>query len=821
MAAVDTGRSSTASSSAASSTSGGSSSSKASSQQSRRSSLDSSTSTASSTTSQPSQAGTSSSRASTAVSGGPSLVIAGKALFKAIKRAHIFRDPALLPTPGVLDFCDGLAGCTGFEGRQGDTVTTKCCLLKRLLRPASRDFFRAVATSVSRLKRWGATLGNASIVRELSTTPSGDTLAHMSEKFWRHAAKMGGYGGSSAKYEGQLLRAFAASQSQGGFGSQPSADAPSHNGSPEQRSSVLSGGLHVCLNYAMEAHSTVTDTGLWLNFPARLFAAVRWWSATHLPYARDAEDKARCHGIACQITGEPCTTPPLAAAAHFVAQLRGWVFGAPSDVHYAAPPSAALMAKEGWEAWRQKHIMRMLICSAQLLRHAECAWDAEAAAGRVAAWRDTGALRAAGGSADARGVAKGPRTDELDEGAADVQADSAASELATAAAIAEAVRQALEVPQQGEGPDFHAPATGATPPQLFALTPHASINVGHARHDKSSLRAHLGKHYNDEVDFNQLLMTGERAAPLNPSFTTDGVVVCLQYTAPPQDPRARAVLGLADPAFVKRKGVEKPGATKKPPPVRKQDAVASMTYLRTLSLETLSAIARLAASKEKVKQQLESSLNAAMTARLNKRKQTADTGTKRKFAAPSLSRDDYATALAQQELTQSQFQHLLSSSETPSDSTATIKPAAAKRKSSLAGNKRKRAKEEPDEEEEEGGEGDSEPDEEAELEGQPNAVLCAYVPMEIVELPFTRLPPLLQGDDAGLDKWVEEAQLSLPPQVQQHQQKQPQVRFKFSLVQSLPPLPLLLQLQLAPQHQQRPALAFPSGLTWCLTTASA
>jgi hypothetical protein len=42
--------------------------------------------------------------------------------------------------------------------------------------------------------------------------------------------------------------------------------------------------------------------------------------------------------------------------------------------------------------------------------------------------------------------------------------------------------------EEGDGPPWHIPSPGSTPPSLFALTPHASINVGHVSYDKERLR---------------------------------------------------------------------------------------------------------------------------------------------------------------------------------------------------------------------------------------------------------------------------------------------------------------------------------------------
>jgi len=219
----------------------------------------------------------------------------------------------------------------GFEGFSADTVTTKCCLRKRLVDP-TRDlqFFRDVATNVSRLKRWGATLGHAAIVRELEHDPTGASLGKVDETFWINAALTGGYGGQEAsakKFQAPLKRAFRAPLSQGGFNERPSADAPFADGTAEERTGLLSNGLLKCLRYAMKAHHTVFETGLWINFSARLGAAVRWWASTHLPFAAKAEDAARRHAIICAITGEPCETLAPQAAGKFIALHRTRMFG--------------------------------------------------------------------------------------------------------------------------------------------------------------------------------------------------------------------------------------------------------------------------------------------------------------------------------------------------------------------------------------------------------------------------------------------------------------------------------------------------------------
>jgi len=474
--------------------------------------------------------------------------------FKLLKAADPYRDPALLPTPGTLDFCDGLAASTGHVGAEGDTVTTKCCLLKQLLNP-ERDskWFRGVASDVSRVKRWGATMGNSAIIRELVKDPSGDTLEVLNKEWWVHAANVGGYGKSTKGFPLSLTEALAAPLNEGGFAGRPAAGAPFAGGTPEQRAGVLQKGIYKSVKYAMEGHATVFATGLHTNFHARLRRAVQWWCDTHLPLvALKAENGKRTHAILCAITGEPCDTPPLPASKAFVELQRLRLFGEKGHVHYRPPPAAGESGVN--VAWLGKHLMRTLIASAHLLKDAEDAWDSEAASGRVSAWRDTSALRAGGGAVDARaGVFK--EEEEVAEGSPEVLADAAAEEMASKAAIAAAVAAAMamgcevEGGEEGDGkPPWHPPHSGAVPPPLFALTPHASILVGHATFDANTLYQHLGVRTPKDVDFGAVFfMDYGRKLPVGATMTTDGVVACFHHRTIPKDPRARRVLGVEDP----------------------------------------------------------------------------------------------------------------------------------------------------------------------------------------------------------------------------------------------------------------------------------
>ena len=239
--------------------------------------------------------------------------------------------------------------------------------------------------------------------------------------------------------------------------------------------------------------------------------------------------------------------------------------------------------------------MRVLIASSHMLRDAETAWDAEAAAGRVSAWRDTSALRAVGGSAERRGAVRDVQRDGgIDEGAAAARADAAATALAEEAALDRALGVTDARGLDG-GPSLHAPPRGCTPPSIFALTPDASINVGHVRFCKSGLYAHLGLTADNKnnVKLEHVILGGHRRAPLDVSFTTDGVVLCVAYTVLPEEYSMRVHVGVANP---KLKGsTEREGGCKgKAPhaPRRALGADDKLAAIGSLSRADLEKIAR-------------------------------------------------------------------------------------------------------------------------------------------------------------------------------------------------------------------------------------
>ncbi len=511
------------------------------------------------------------------------------ALFQAVSVGAPFRDISLRAgAPGEpLQFCEGLAAALGHEGAESQTVARKTCLRSHLVDPSRENvaWFRGVATTVSRSRWWGSTLGTAALIRELDADPTGGSLpvapskegaARISATYWVHAAKVGGYAdaGRTRRYEPALLRAFDAPREEAGFAGAAAPGAPHaprdfHSPEAEAAAEAARGSAHgnstyVVLNYAMKDYHTAYVTALYTNFPARLSAAASYWCATHLPPLFTAKAHAdRTRAIVCAVLGTPCDAPPHPAAAlHFVPQHREQLFGAAGHAHAVAAPTNAAGAGD---EWLRANPTRVLIASAHLLRAAEAAWDKEVAQGRCAAWRDTSALRAAGGVAEVRAGARegggagrgGGEVDEL--GAPEARQDAAARAQSAAAAAVEQHAGALLGADPRGAPPFHPPARGIVPPALFSLTPHASINVAHARFDAAVLRARLGME-KDDPDFTMgavLLTGGREKAPLGASFTTDGVVLSALFRTVPDDPPARACVAVAEP---KRRAAERAAA---------------------------------------------------------------------------------------------------------------------------------------------------------------------------------------------------------------------------------------------------------------------
>ena len=347
-----------------------------------------------------------------------------RALFLGVSTAAPFREPALRAAPGVLTFQDGLAAALGAAAKGGETVTTKVCLRRHLVDPG-RDgaWFRASAATASRLRRWGATLGNAAITRELARDPSGATLCPINDVFWIRASKVGGYGTSTDKYEAQLMDAFKAPLDEGGFAGQPAAGAPFAGAADAVRRKATTEHISPLLTYAMKAYNVSFILNLTGNFFARQRRWASWWCDTRLPHlAQKADRDARVHAVVCRINGVECEAPFPDQARAFVAEQRLQLFGADNDTHRCKKPGKASGVNL---AWLNLHPMRVLIASGYLLAATETAWDDEAAAGRVAAWRDTSALRVVGGVAEQRGAARrgnGGEEVEVDEASPEARA---------------------------------------------------------------------------------------------------------------------------------------------------------------------------------------------------------------------------------------------------------------------------------------------------------------------------------------------------------------------------------------------------------------
>ena len=551
------------------------------------------------------------------------------ALFGAFATGPTFHDPFLRAGAREgepLHFADGLPASVGFMGAKSALGVTKTCLASHLVEsdadgPLGSTWFRSVAATASRMTWWGCMLGNAALVRELNKDPTGATLpvapnGRIPGKFWAHASKLGGYTDRTVDYERCLKETFSAPPAEGGFGGEPAPGAPfswcpgDPRYSDDNASSRMgvTAGITEVLKESTDAFHTAFENSLWMNFGSRLAASARWWCATRLPpVATKAEGARRTHAIVCAILGLPCkTAAPPAALRHFVPEQRERLYGAKGGAHVVAPPGTG----GADEDWLKKHPTRLLIASAHLLRDAETAWDFEVAAGRLTAWRDSSALRAVGGAAEARaGGGWGRGGGEVDEVCGpEARADAAAVAASAAAAAAIAVDHDARMCAEGEGggdnpPPYHPPPRGVQPPPLFAIVPQARINVGHARFDARTLKARL-KLARHDTDFalESVIMAGKlRRAPLGATFTTDGVVLCVGFTTAPQDPKPRAALGMEDGkwAAMRRRargaGEERAGdAEGAPPPKaskvlrpRKPQQVVTLAYMKDLEEDTI------------------------------------------------------------------------------------------------------------------------------------------------------------------------------------------------------------------------------------------
>jgi len=310
----------------------------------------------------------------------------------------------------LLRFVDGYASSLGLYNSKCESSTDKTCLKSHLVNPA-RDltYFRKMAIEVSRLKKWGAALGNATIVRGFNSDP--EEMPLIDNMFWQRSVKFGGYGRNTkdSKKISPLSLTFAASRDQGGFGSIPSKDAPN------LRLGTLQKGVARSLKYAMDAHHTHYINyinGLTTNFLPRLKRDVFWWCDTHMDPLPLAQSKARVFSIVSAVMGTPCLTSPPPAALPFIAEHHTRLFG---------KKGGGVPVKVD-EKWLTDNLDRALVATAYMLKTAEDAWDKEAEDGRVVPWRDFSALRATG----VTGVYPGPvwEKEEGEEEEVEVEAEA-------------------------------------------------------------------------------------------------------------------------------------------------------------------------------------------------------------------------------------------------------------------------------------------------------------------------------------------------------------------------------------------------------------
>jgi hypothetical protein len=276
-----------------------------------------------------------------------------------------------------------------------------------------------MAIEVSRLKKWGAALGNATIVRGFNSNP--EEMPLIDNIFWQRSVKFGGYGRNTkdSKKISPLSLTFAASRDQGGFGSIPSKDAPK---------GTLQKGVARSLKYAMDAHHTHYINGLTTNFLPRLKRDVFWWCDTHMDPLPLAQSKARVFSIVSAVMGTPCLTSPPPAALPFIAEHHTRLFGKEGVVVHVKVD----------EKWLTDNLDRALVATAYMLKTAEDAWDKEAEDGRVVPWRDFSALRATG----VTGVYPGPVWEMVEGEEEEEEVEAEAEEEVEAEAEAEAEEEA-------------------------------------------------------------------------------------------------------------------------------------------------------------------------------------------------------------------------------------------------------------------------------------------------------------------------------------------------------------------------------------------